>query len=118
MELILFAGSSLVKELPNLVGFFLPIVIQVLNLRVHREIERYMISVIVCILVAVGLHWQDMAFGNVTMVAASIGILFAESNTLYTLYFSRSGLRASLIQALGGTTNLIEPLEKVQPQNV
>lgn len=118
MEFILSVVSYVAKELPNWVGFLLPFLVQVLNLRVHREVERYTISVFVCIFVAAVIHWHDIAFGNTKMAIMSMALLFAESNTFYTLYFSRSGMRSGLISILGGTPNLEEPLEKVQPQNV
>jgi hypothetical protein len=118
MEFITFFLSYAIQELPNWVGFFLPLLIQILNVRVHREVERYCISVIVCVLIAGLMHWHDIAFGNPGRALLSLGILFTESNLLYTLYFSRSGMRAGLIRLLGGTTQLQEPLEKVQPQDV
>lgn len=114
MDLKEFAVYAL-QQLPNWVGFFLPFMVQVLNIEVHKESERYIISVLVCIFIASVIHWHDIAYGDPKTMFSTVGILFVESNTFYTLYFSRSGIRAGLIKLLGGTAQLQEPLEKVEP---
>lgn len=83
---------------PYLVGFIMPLVVEVLNKDIKKEEERYIVAVLACFLIAVALHWNDIASGEPGRFVTYVGLIFLESNTLFKLYFANSGLRGKIQQ--------------------
>lgn len=117
MEYISFLLSAFLTYAPQVVGFGMPVLVQVLNRDIQKETERYVVSVVACILVAIFLDWHQLVYGSPQQVFISACVIFLESNATYTLYFAKSGMRAGLIKLIGGTNELQEPMTEVQ-QNV
>lgn len=117
MEYLSFLLSAFLTYAPQVVGFAMPLLVQVLNRDIQKETERYVVSVVACLLVAILLDWHKLVYGSPEQVFISACIIFVESNATYTLYFARSGMRAGLIKLIGGTNQLQEPLTEVQ-QNI
>ena len=92
---------------PNLIGFILPPIIEVLNkdipadkmmtfkfLKFSFEVEeKFMATLAICLSAAAILNASNIAVGNVEQVVASFGIIFTESQAVYRLYFKDSWLR-------------------------
>lgn len=95
----------------------MPLVVQVLNRDVHQEKQRYAVSILACLIAALLLHWDKIAYGTPEQALAAASLIFVESNATYMLYFAKSGMRAGLIKAIGGRSNLVEPLTEV-PQPI
>lgn len=72
---------------PNLVGFVLPPAIQLLNKDVPDGRERFILTLIICILTGGVLHFSQLVFGNPDQALGSIALLFSESQVIYRLYF-------------------------------
>lgn len=117
MEYLSFLLSVFLMYAPQLVGFVMPLLVQVFNRDIQKETERYVVSVVACIVVAVLLDWHQLVYGSPAQVFVSACIIFAESNATYTLYFAKSGMRAGLIKLIGGTSELQEPLTEVKTGN-
>lgn len=96
MDYITAIVNSVVVNAPYLVGFVLPPIVEVLNRDVKKEKERYVVSLIVCFLVAILLHWKEIAYGTPEQVLAFTGLIFMESNTIYKLYFAKSWLKDAI----------------------
>lgn len=84
----------------ELVGFILPPFIDLINRKVTNSNVRYLISLLVSLLVAGIIKYFDggLIFGDVDQVLASAGIIFAEAQTVYKLYWEDSKVRATLVK--------------------
>jgi hypothetical protein len=92
---------------PNLVGFILPPIIEVLNKDIAADKmmtfrfwklsfeveEKFMATLAICLSAAAILNAQNLAVGNMEQAIASFGIIFTESQAVYRLYFKDSWLR-------------------------
>jgi hypothetical protein len=83
----------------DLIGFILPIVIDYINKfpAFSDSRVRYVVSMVVCLLVGALFHLNELKAGSVTETLSSAGIIFAEAQTVYKLYWKESGARARLI---------------------
>lgn len=95
-DFFLGAGNYIIDNAPALVGFILPPFVDIVNKDVKNETERFYVSVFLCVVAAILLHWKELAYGNEEQFFMWIGIIFSESQTTYNLYFKHSNLRGIL----------------------
>lgn len=76
-----------------IIGAILPPFIDLINKHIKDEKYRYLISVVVCVGLAVGMNYAEMLPEN---VIKTLGVIFVSSQTIYKLYWKQSNLRASL----------------------
>jgi hypothetical protein len=93
--------NLVIENAPYLVGFILPPFIEILNREVPSKIGRHTVSLLVCLVVAIVLHWHKIESGSPEQVAAIAGVIFTESNTVYKYYFENSWNREVLREKLG-----------------
>lgn len=75
-------------------GMVLPIVVDQINKKIADENVRYLVSVGVCIVVAVAFNYQKLSLQN---IAASAGIIFAAAQSVYKLGWKNSELRQKFL---------------------
>lgn len=80
----------------NLIGLVLPPVIDLVNKFVKDSRLRYVVSLLICILVGAVINFNQLRVGSVTEFLVSAGLVFAEAQTVYKLYWSDSAARAKL----------------------
>lgn len=80
----------------NLIGFVLPPFIDLLNRKVPNSNLRYLISLAICLVLGALLNWQKLSVGSADGFFMSAGLIFAEAQSVYKLYWGNSGARASL----------------------
>jgi hypothetical protein len=90
MHVLVGILAWILDNAPSLVGIVLPPLVQILNKDVTNEIERFWITIIVCLVVGVLLHWNQLVIGDTKAVEISLAIIFAESQITYRLYFKNS----------------------------
>lgn len=92
---------------PNLVGFILPPIIEILNKDIAADKmvrvkifkfsfeveEKFLATLAICMSVAFLLNASKILTGNVDDAVASFGLIFTESQAVYRLYFKDSWLR-------------------------
>ena len=93
METLSVITSAFIVYFPNFVGFLLPPFVEILNKDVKSDWERYIVSLITCLLIGILLHWNDIAHGTPQDTFLYATMIFVESNTIYKLYFANSRLR-------------------------
>ena len=86
--------------LENLVGFILPPVIDVINAKVKDERLKYVVSLLFCVVVALALKFQEVKVGDVGAFLATAGLIFAEAQTIYRLYWKKSEIRTSMLKTI------------------
>ena len=94
-------GDAIVANAPFLVGFMLPPFVEIVNKDIHKEWERFTVTMIVCFLVGTLLHWKEIQIGNPEAVVAYSAIIFAESQAIFKLYFAKSWMRGVIQDKLG-----------------
>lgn len=80
----------------NLVGLVLPLIIDLLNRFVPNSNLRYVISLVICLIVAALLNLSAIQLGDSNSFFASFGIIFAEAQSVYKIWWGKSGSRKSL----------------------
>ena len=101
MEIVYSAGNYIVTNASYLVGLVLPVIVEVLNKDVKGSRERFFITIFVCIFAGSLLHYRELLYGSMEDVATSIGIIFAESQLVFKLYFEKSWLRWKIQETIG-----------------
>lgn len=81
-------------ELTNLVGFVMPPVIDIVNRRIVNAKVRFLVSMCICVLLAVVMHAKELTSGNYAYLASTVGVIFTEAQVIYNLYWKESALRA------------------------
>jgi hypothetical protein len=87
LELLRQLGSEIITHAPFLVGFILPPLVQVINKDIESSGQRLVVSLVICFLCGVILKWGSVENGNPEEVLKHAGLIFAESHTVYQLYF-------------------------------
>lgn len=80
----------------DLVGFLLPPLIDVVNVKVKDEKIRFLVSLVICVVVGAILNVDRLAAGSVEEALRSAGIVFATAQTAYRLYWKKSEVRENL----------------------
>lgn len=93
MEYILGLLQIASAHSPELVGFILPPVVEVLNRDIDDQRERFIVSCLVCFFIAAILDWKYLAAGTPEALIGTFTILFAESQVVFKTYFANSTIR-------------------------
>lgn len=110
MDPINFLDPALIATAPNLIGFILPPIVDVLNkdippdktlnLKVLRwEFkfnERFIATLAICLATATMVKFNSLQTGSYDEILKSFGIIFTESQMVFKLYFSNSNLRTQI----------------------
>lgn len=110
MEYAITLLTALLDNAPLLVGFILPPLVEVLNRDVSNPKERLIVSLLTCFVVAVTLHWREIAYGSPEQVLAFSGIIFTESQLTFKLYFADSWAREKIQQKVGSVNASSSPV--------
>lgn len=86
-------------EIQNLIGLFLPPVIDFVNTRIMDARLRFVVSMLICLAVAVVVNVGDLVPFNPQELLGDIALVFAAAQTTYQLYWKRSDTRADLQDA-------------------
>ena len=108
MDSLITLGAFIIANAPNLVGFLIPPVVEVLNKDVHGANERFLVTVFTCLLAATILHWGELLYGSPEQLLTSAGIIFTESQVVFKLYFQNSWVRWKIQTKIGGEGDKIE----------
>ena len=94
------AGLFVLNHAPELVGFLLPPLVDILNRDVPNDEERHIVAVMTCIAVAFLLKGNLLLYNSPEQFAYFLALVFVECNNTYNLYFKRSFLRTKLQESL------------------
>lgn len=101
MEYALALLNAFLSYSPFMVGIILPPFIEILNKDIKRESERYLVAILVCVVCAIMIHWEQLVSGNPAQAALVAGLIFAESQTIFKLYFAKSKMRGTIQEKIG-----------------
>ena len=79
----------------ELIGFILPPIIDLINKKIANSRTRFVVSLVLCVLVAVGVNYKNMTFGSELL--ASVALIFTEAQFVYNLYWKKSLVRARFL---------------------
>lgn len=110
MDVVTSIDPLLIKYAPNAIGFILPPIVEILNkdIPVDKKLtfklwkfsvaikERYLATLAICFCTAVLLKLNDLQVSTLDDIFASFGIIFTESQFVYTTYFKDSNLREGI----------------------
>lgn len=80
----------------ELIGFILPPFIDLINTRIADSRLRYVISMALCLAIGAVIRINELQAGDIGTVLKSAGIIFAEAQTVYKLYWEKSKERKTL----------------------
>lgn len=101
LDLVQHIWALVVLHAPTYAGIVLPPVVDFINKDVHNDQERFIVTILVCLGVATILKWDAITYGTPEEILATAGIIFAESQAVFKLYFKCSTLRAKIQAKLG-----------------
>lgn len=106
MAFVLALIAFFVANASKLSGFLLPPVVELLNKDIPNENVRFMIALVVCVLDALLINWNQLSTGSLTQAQFlfDMNLVFIESQTIFKLYFQGSWLRQK-IQTTVGSVN-------------
>lgn len=81
----------------DLIGFVLPFFIDIINRKISNSKARFIVSMLVCAVVALLLNLDKLQSGDVGSLLGSIGIIFTEAQLVYKAYWEKSKIRAKLL---------------------
>jgi hypothetical protein len=84
----------------NLIGFILPPVIDIINVKISNVTLKFWVSFIVCLAVAVIFNLDKLTLADLPTLLGNVGIIFSEAQIVYKTYWANSSLRTSLQQKL------------------
>lgn len=90
-----------VTNADKIVGFGIPVIVEVLNKNVYGAREKFLVTVSVCVLAAILLNFKTLLYGTPDELIISAGIIFTESQVVYKLYFERSVMRQKIQDKIG-----------------
>ena len=106
MDAVIGVGSFIITNAPQLVGFAMPPLVEVLNKDVHGKTERVLVTLFACFFAALLLKWNDLLYGSAEDVFTSAGLIFGESQVMFKLYFENSWLRWKIQSGLEETEEI------------
>lgn len=78
-----------------LVGAVLPVFIDLVNKKVGSHKVKYVVALVVSAAAGAALHYTELSLtGN---LLGTIGVIFAEAQTVYKLYWEKSEIRAKTV---------------------
>ena len=101
-------GTYIIANGPNLAGIILPPLIEIINKDIPDERQRFLIACTICFAVAVVFRWDSVASSDPQKFIATLGLIFAESQMVYRLYWKSSVLRVKLNERLSSTNTHVE----------
>jgi hypothetical protein len=112
-------SGTVVGISPDLIGFILPPIIEYLNKDVKTEREKFIVTLLLCFLIAFISNWQKLtsraSWMSIEEMLESFAFIFIQSQIVYNLYFKKSLLRAKLIDKITpDDTNLVIPSRVVE----
>lgn len=113
MDWILGFAMFFVNNATELVGVALPLLVEFLNKDVHKEGERFVVTVITCVAAAILLRWNELTYGSPEAVLASAGVIFLQSQAVFKLYFKESSLRKFIQSKINKPTEIPETTPQV-----
>lgn len=85
---------------PQLIGFLIPPLVTVVNQKITNSKVKFMMTMLVCFVVAGLLNIQKLATSNswvdIEAFLNSLLLMFSESQVVYRLYFKGSTLEAKI----------------------
>ena len=80
----------------SLVGLILPPFIDFINARITNSKLRFVVSLIVCTLVALVLEFMNgtLKYADMSEVLTSIALVFTSAQVVYKLYWEKSTMRS------------------------
>lgn len=111
-ELINQLGTYVIAHSSELVGFTLPVFVDIMNRRVSKDQEtlRFLISFLICLVTATFLKWSSLQAGNPEELFSTLALIFTESQVTYRLYFKNSALR----QGMNKTFAIVEGFSLIE----
>jgi hypothetical protein len=85
-------------NLSILVGFILPPFIDLLNNKVTNTVVKFWVSLLVCTVIGVVLNLDKLK--DPTQLLGTLGIIFAEAQTVYHTYWQQSKARQELTKII------------------
>lgn len=124
MDALLGFASFLAENARPLTGFAVPIIVEILNKEADDEQEKFWVSVITCIVVAILIHLEPLLSGTMTAEQFAIwfGLIFSESQATYHLYFKYSEPRRVIQRIIGKRVDedtqvsLEQPIEETKEE--
>ena len=84
----------------NLIGLVLPPVIDLVNSRIANAKVKYIVALGICAVIAGILHAHELNAMDASGFLKSAGVIFAEAQTVYKIYWSDSKLRGAMMDKL------------------
>jgi hypothetical protein len=99
MNEIIIGGTHLFfSNVGNLIGFVMPVIVELVNNRVSNTNWKFIITLVMCLIVAVLLNWSNIVAGSVEDLLGTLTLIFTESQVVFKLYFEKSKVRAAMNQ--------------------
>ena len=83
--------------LKDMIGFILPPLIDVINTRIINANVRFVVSMVISVAVAVVVNLEQLQTGSWEELLGKAGIVFAEAQIIYKLYWEKSETRQKFI---------------------
>lgn len=100
LDLVTSLGSLVVNNSVELLGFILPPVVQILNKDVHTERERFIVSLIICLMSALVVKWNELITGDTEDMMVYAMLIWTESQVIYRMYFKTSAIQQRIQEKL------------------
>lgn len=88
--------SAVIQYAPVVVGFVMPLLVELINRDVTNAKVRFIVTVVLCSVVAALLNIPKILVGNVSDLFTTLTLIFGESQVVYNLYFKASALKESM----------------------
>ena len=79
------------------VGIVMPFFIDLINRKITNSNWKFVVSLVLCLVVAVVVNLNQLLGGDITVVIGKIGLVFTEAQIIYKLYWMNSQARTKLI---------------------
>ncbi|MFA5014015.1 MAG: hypothetical protein WC549_00545 [Actinomycetota bacterium] len=84
----------------NLIGLILPPIIDLVNSRIANDRIKFLVSVVICTLIAAAVNYQQLNVNSVGAFLQSASIVFTESQLVYALYWKKSSVREAVLKRI------------------
>lgn len=102
-----------ITSISGIVGIFMPFIVDFVNLHVTSSTVRYVLSLIASFIAAFLITYLSNQF-DVANLLASLGVVFAASQTIYKMYWDGSNVRSKVAGYIAPESKLaaVEPKPK------
>jgi hypothetical protein len=80
----------------DLIGFILPPAIDFVNRHIANTTVRFLVSLLICVVVAVVINYEIFVSGDYNDLLGKIGIIFTEAQLIYKTYWANSRARVAV----------------------